>query len=158
MSTRREIDEIDVKILHALIKDARAKLKDIAKECGVSSVAVLNRIKRLKASGVITGATLFPNLTKHSGVIMATLGINLESGKEEEILKLIREQTYSIEPAVSIGKYDLFVFVTAENISELQKATQAIRKHSEVKRITVNIWVPPPCMNFENIELQPSRI
>lgn len=153
-----EIDEIDAKILHALIRDARARLKDIAKDCGVSSAAILNRIKRLKANGVITGATLFPNLAKLGGVIMATLGINLETGKEEEILKLIQEQTYAIEPSVGIGKYDLVALVTAKDINELEKATQAIKKHTVVKKIAVNIWVPPPCMNFENIELQPSRV
>ncbi len=158
MSAKVEIDDIDVKILGALIKDARVRQKDVAKDCGVSSVAILNRIKRLKASGVITGATLFPNLSKLGGVIMATLGINLETGKEEETLKLIQEETYAIEPSVSAGKYDLVALVTAKDINELEKATQEIKKHTVVKKITANIWVPPPYMNFENIELQPSRI
>ena len=35
------IDGTDDKILHLLIKDARTSLKDMAKECGISSVAVL---------------------------------------------------------------------------------------------------------------------
>jgi len=116
-------------------------------------VTILNRINRLRTKGVITGSTLFPNLTKHTEVIMATLGLKVESGKEEEILRLIQEKTYSIEPSIGIGKYDLLVFVTAENINELEKATQEIRKHNSVKRITTNIWVNSPHMNFKNIEL-----
>lgn len=63
METIIDIDEIDSKILHILIQDARTSLKDIAKECGISSVSVLNRIKRLKKLGVITGATLIPSVS-----------------------------------------------------------------------------------------------
>jgi Lrp/AsnC family transcriptional regulator, regulator for asnA, asnC and gidA len=157
MNTQIDLDEIDAKILYALIADARAKLKDISKDCGISSVAILNRIKRLKASGVITGATLFPNMTSIGGALMASIGITLEKGREEEILKLLQEQAYLIEPAISVGKYDLFALVSARNINDLQKVTEAIKKHRVVKSITVNIWVPPPTQTFENIELRPRR-
>jgi Lrp/AsnC family transcriptional regulator for asnA, asnC and gidA len=106
-SAQAEIDEIDVKILHALIRDARARLKDIAKDCGVSSVAILNRIKRLKASGVITGATMFPNLAKFGGVIMATLGINLETGKEEVSKMMAKKYLSPKNLAITTNNYGL---------------------------------------------------
>lgn len=156
MGEKVKIDDVDIEILQALIKDARADLKDIAKICDISVVAISNRIKRLKKNGVITGAVLFPNLKNLGGVIMATIGINVESGKEEEIQKIIQEKLYLIEPSVSVGCYDLFALVTARNINELQKSVQLIKKHNVVKRITVNIWVPPPHPNFLNIQLKPA--
>lgn len=155
MDDKVKIDDIDVKILQALIKDARAELKDISKICGISCVAISNRINRLKKSGVITGAVLFPNLSNLGGVIMATIGINVESGKEEKIQEVIREQLFLIEPSVSVGCYDLFALVTARNINELQKTMQILKKQDAVKRITVNIWVSPPHPIFENIDLKP---
>jgi len=155
MIANAEIDEIDLKILGALTRDARARLKDIARDCGISSVAVLHRIRHLKASGVITGATLFPDLARLGGVIIATLGIDLEAGKEEEIITVIREQTNLIEPSTGIGKYDLCALVFAENLTTLEKATQTVRKHAGVRRITVNMWVSKPVMAYENVELQP---
>lgn len=157
MNANGEIDEIDLKILSALIKDARARLKDIARRCDISSVAVLHRIRHLKATGVITGATLFPDLAKLGGVIVATLGINLEAGKEEEILTLIQEQTNLIEPSTGIGKYDLCAVVFAENLVRMEKATQTVRKHAGVRKVTVNMWVSQPVMAYENVELQPKR-
>ena len=156
MGNQVKIDDIDAKILQALIKDARADLKEIAEICGISCVAISNRIKRLKKTGVITGAVLFPNLEKFCGAIMATIGINVESGKEEEIQEMLREQLFLIEPSVSVGCYDLFALVTAININELQKTVQLIKKHDAIKRITVNIFVPPPYANFKNIELNPA--
>ncbi len=153
MSAKIEIDEIDAKILNALIKDARAKLKDIAKNCSISSVAVMHRIRRMKKSGVITGATLFPRLRDLGGFIVATLGIDLEPGKEEEILALIKKQTNLIEPAEAIGKYDLCTLVLAENIVNLENTTRTLRKHGAIKKITANIWISRPALNFENINL-----
>ena len=58
-----EIDETDVKILQALIRDARSKLKDIAIKCRLSSTAVKNRIDRMKKSGLIVRSVLKFNMT-----------------------------------------------------------------------------------------------
>jgi DNA-binding Lrp family transcriptional regulator len=156
MSGRVEIDEIDAKIINALIRNARAKLKDIAKTCGVSSVTVLHRVRRLRKTGVITGAMVFPNL-KELGLIVATLGIDVEAGQEGEILNIIKEQTSLIEPALSFGKYDLSALVYADSLANLESTTQAVRKHSGVIRIAANMWISKPAFNFENIDLTPQR-
>jgi DNA-binding Lrp family transcriptional regulator len=156
MSAIVEIDETDKKILQLLIKDARAKLKDIAKDCGISSVAVLNRIKHLKTVGVITGATLFPRINLIGIPIVATIGIELDSN-EEEVIKLIGEQTNLVEPSTAVGKYDLCALVFAETIAELDKAVYAVRKSFGVRKATVNIWVGEPHLVFENLDLQPKE-
>jgi len=156
MGTTVRIDETDNKILSILIRDARARLKDIAKESGISSVSVLNRIKRLKKLGVITGATLFPNLNALGFQIVATIGIETDAN-EDEIIKFIGEHTELIEPSTSIGKYDLTALVYAENIAALDKVVYEVRKRFGVKKVTVNVWSGRPHMVFENIELQPKE-
>ena len=152
-----KIDEIDEKILRLLIKDARIRLKDIAKDCDMSSVSVLNRIKRLKKLGVITGATLFPRLELINLPTTANIGINLDSNEshQEEILKLIGEQTNLVEPSASVGKYDLCALVFTESVSELDKTVYAVRKCFGVRKIAVNIYSGEPHFVFENINLQP---
>jgi Lrp/AsnC family transcriptional regulator, regulator for asnA, asnC and gidA len=154
MNLNVELDEIDYKILGILIEDARAKLKDIAETCGISSVAVIHRIRRLRKKGVITGATLYTNLQKLGGIIVATLGIDLEAGQEEEVFRLIREQTNLIEPSLSVGKYDLCALVFSETLANLENTTQAVKKHKGVRRVTANIWVAKPTMILENIDLK----
>jgi len=154
MGTTVKIDETDNKILSILIRDARTRLKDIAKECGISSVSVLNRIKRLKTLGVITGATLFTNLNALSFQIVATIGMETDSN-EDEIIKFIAEHTEVIEPSASIGKYDLTALVYAESIAALDKVVYELRKRFGVRKVTVNVWAGRPHMVFENIDLQP---
>ena len=154
MSTIIETDEIDNKILNILIRDARAKLKDIAKDCGISSVSVLKRIKRLKTLGVITGATLFPRLELLGFRIVATIGIEA-AANEDQIIKFIAENTNLVEPSASIGEYDLTALVYAEDIYSLEKVVNEVRKIAGVRKVTVNVWAGQPQMVYENIDLQP---
>ncbi len=79
MNALVEIDKIDNQILHILIQDARKSLKEISTKCGISSVSVLNRIKRLKELGVITGATLFASLDTFGFQVVASIGMELDS-------------------------------------------------------------------------------
>jgi Lrp/AsnC family transcriptional regulator for asnA, asnC and gidA len=149
-----EIDEIDKKILTILIEDARTRLKDIAKYCGISSVSVLNRIKRLKTLGVITGATLFPRLDLLGFNIVATIGIEADAN-EDQIIKFIGEHTDLIEPAACIGEYDLTALVFTKDIYQLDKVVVELRKITGVRKVTVNVWSGPPDIPCENIDLQP---
>lgn len=138
-----------------LIKDARTRLKDIAKECGTSSVSVLNRIKRLKNQKVITGATLYPNLNALGFSVIATIGINFDGDIDQEIIKLIDQLSYLVEPSPSLGEYDLCALVFARSISELDKIAYSIREHFTARKVTVNVWSGPPNNSFENINLKP---
>jgi DNA-binding Lrp family transcriptional regulator len=150
-----EIDDMDVKILNMLIKDARSRLKDIAKECGTSSVSVLNRIKRLKNLKVITGSTIFPDVSRIGIPIVATIGINVDGNKEPEVLKALEEQAYLVEPAPSIGEYDLTALVFAKNISELDKIAYSIKEKYAARKVTINVWTGIPTQTYENVDLQP---
>ncbi len=154
MGAPTRIDEIDIKILSLLIKDARTRLKIIAKECGITSVSTLNRIKRLKARGVITGAIIWPRLDALDISITATIGIDLDSN-QDEVIKFIRDEMNFGEPSEAVGKYDLLVFAVAKNITELDKAAYEIRRCSGVRKVTVNVWAGKPHQLFENVDLRP---
>ncbi len=67
---RFEIDDIDLKIIQALMKNARADFKDIAKAVGVSDRTVARRIERLEKNKVIRGyhVDLDPNALLQKGV------------------------------------------------------------------------------------------
>jgi Lrp/AsnC family transcriptional regulator for asnA, asnC and gidA len=156
MDTTVNIDETDTKILHVLIQDARTSLKDIAKECGISSVSVLNRIKRLKKLGVITGATLFPAINILGFQIIATIGMETDANTDE-IVKFFKEHTYLIEPSTAIGEYDLCALVYAENIANLNEKTDAVKRRFGIRKVIVNVWSNIPHMTFENIDLKPTK-
>ncbi len=155
MSGTVEIDETDVKILNMLINDARTRLKDIAKECGTSSVSVLNRIKRMRNLKLIIGATLYPQVGAIGMPIIATIGINIDGNYDQEIIRLIDEQSFLVEPSPSVGEYDLCALVFAKSIGDLDKIACTIRERFAARTVTINVWSGIPTMNFQNIDLRP---
>ena len=48
-----KVDSTDLKILRLLLIDSRTNISEIAKECGISSSAIVARIKKLEKSKVI---------------------------------------------------------------------------------------------------------
>jgi Lrp/AsnC family transcriptional regulator for asnA, asnC and gidA len=156
MTRAVDIDEIDEKILEMLIEDARTSLKDIAKNCNITAVSVFNRIKRLKKLGVITGATLFPAIGILGFQIVAIIGMETDSNVEE-ILKYFKDNTYLVEPATSIGTYDLTAVVYAENLASLNERVETIRRRFGIRKVIVNVWSGIPFINYNNIDLTPLK-
>jgi Lrp/AsnC family transcriptional regulator for asnA, asnC and gidA len=158
MNSFVKIDEIDNQILHILIQDARKSLKEIGKKCGISSVSVLNRIKRLKKLGVITGATLFARLDTFGFQIVASIGMELNaSANVPQIIDFFKEHTNLVEPSTSIGKYDLHAIIYAENMSSLNERIEMVRRFSGINRVIISVWSGFPYLNFENINLMPEE-
>ena len=91
--TKFEIDEIDLKIIQALIKNARADFKDIASVVGVSDRTVARRIERLEQYGVIRGyyVDLDHNLLLQSGIDLSEYEeyMRLSRAEWEELWKAL---------------------------------------------------------------------
>ena len=156
MSNIVDIDEVDEKILHIMILDVRTSLKEIAKQCGLSSAAITNRIKRLKKLGVITGATLFTPIENFGFELVATIGMETNASTDE-ILAMFGRHATLIEPSSSLGEYDLCALVYAENLTALNEKLDAIKRRFRINKVTVNVWSGTPQFNFENIDLKPAK-
>jgi Lrp/AsnC family leucine-responsive transcriptional regulator len=156
MNNTVKLDASDVKILHELIKDARMRIKDIAKDCGLSSAAVSRRIKRLRATGVITGSVLFSDMSRLDFFHPASIGVNLLPDQESQVIKSVRDRVNTLFFSRGIGKENLSFFVVAHNLQEIDNLKQIIRKQPGIRRITVSHW-NTPCFNFENIDLRATR-
>jgi len=156
MNTQVEIDEVDVKILNELVKDARSKLKDIAKTCSLSSTAIFNRIERLKATGVITGSVQFLNMSQMGYMYPASIGIDLQPNQEPEIAKILRERTNLVLLSESAGSSSFTIFLVAKSMKEIDDLKQLLRKQAGSNKITVSLW-NTPYFSFENVDLRPTR-
>jgi Lrp/AsnC family transcriptional regulator, leucine-responsive regulatory protein len=67
--TRRVLDKIDANILRLLQANARAQMKDIAEEVGLTPAPCIDRVRQLEKQEIITGY--------HARVDPAALGLNL---------------------------------------------------------------------------------
>ena len=153
MKDTLKIDEIDIKILREIIKNARTKLKDLAEDCDVSINAIFKRIHRLKDAGLIKRATLFTNMRALGYEISATIGISLRPNQELDVINLIRNKKMN-EAAISrsMGKFDLCIFLMTKNLREMENLKQSLILQG-INRISVNFWVKPS-FHFENVDLK----
>ena len=156
MSSAVVIDKIDVQILLELMLDARKTLAEIAKQCSLSSVAVLNHVKRLKAAGVITGTMLLCDMSVFGYMYPATVDISIKPSQERNLIRHVAGKVSVVMQERTIGKDNLMLFVVAKSLHELNTLRLSIKGQPGVRRVVVNIWSTPHLV-FKNINLQPTR-
>lgn len=145
-------DEIDSKILRLLIKDARSKKTDIATDCGLSSVAIKHRIELMKANGLIVRSALNVNLAFFGYPYPLLIGVNMLPESENYVIELIKQHTKVAGIDRTIGKYDLCLFVFAQNLKDLDRLKNLIKNQKGVKKVDVNIWSRFQ-LNYDNLDL-----
>lgn len=91
MSIRPKIDEIDVKILKALLKDPRTSFAEIAEDCGMSTNAIRMRFKQLKEEGVIQGAIMQLNPKSLGYDCIAYLRIQAHINEEANVRDFLKK-------------------------------------------------------------------
>jgi Lrp/AsnC family transcriptional regulator for asnA, asnC and gidA len=157
MSAEIEIDEIDTKILKILLKDARTKQKDIARDCNLSSNAIFKRIKRLKATGLIIGATTTINFEKLDYTYAAGIEVIADAAEELSILKFLQKHANISNAVQSFGASDMVVLAHGRNELEIDELVQAIKNRPGVKGVAVYLFIGYQQAFPENLDIQPKR-
>jgi len=87
-----ELNDVDLKILKALLEDARFSSRQIAKNVGVSVGTVLSRIKKMEDEGLIKGYSVILNHEKLGYALTVVTEITVAKGRlvetENEISKI----------------------------------------------------------------------
>ncbi len=73
-----KIDGIDKKILRFLMTDARKPILEIARKIGISGAAIHQRLRKLEASGLLSGSKFVVNPKVLGYTTMAYIGIFLD--------------------------------------------------------------------------------
>src|SRR3989344_5886464 len=103
------LDNLDLKILYELDKNARMSYSDIAKKVNVSKQTVKQRLERLISGGIISVITPIINMSSF-GVIpnQAFLSLNLPSEeKKKELIDYLMNMPSIAQIAECEGAYDI---------------------------------------------------
>lgn len=85
-----DLDEIDARLLSALIEDARLSLAELARRVGLSSPSVSERLKRLEEAGVIEGYSVTVNPEALGLPLAAWLRIRPMPGQLKKVAEILR--------------------------------------------------------------------
>jgi len=130
------IDEIDREIINILIKNGRTPYADIAKQVGMKSPSVIERIKKLESEGIIKKYTTELNYKKLGYDITAFIGISIDNTQhitdfEHEISNLSDE---IVECHHVTGDFTMILKVITKNTSTLSKLIKTLRNISGVQK------------------------
>ena len=110
----KKLDDIDLRILTLLFNNADINNKDLAAKIGIAPSTCLERVKRLKNSGIIKGSFIEVNLKSIGGNIEAIAAIRLQPYSEEIVNKL-RDDLLKLPEIISLyhmgGNYDYYIHI-----------------------------------------------
>ncbi len=157
MASKTEIDELDINIIRALQRDARANFADIAKNCGVSVDTVSKRYKRLRRLGVTKGTTVLLNPKSFGNDCVASFGLRVDQPNAEEVVHFIEKVPEVVFSTTSMGRYNIFAIAVLKNVGRLSQVKEYIQGHPMIREVTASIWVDEILLCPENFELETSE-
>ncbi len=115
------LDDLDRDILEMHQKDVFFSYAELAEKWGVTTATIRNRIRRLKASGVMD-VILVINPYKIGYNTFAIVGIRLETGASPDKVVSILLSTPGVTNVVMVaGRYDFFVHYVCRNMEEYRR-------------------------------------
>ena len=134
------LDQIDLKILFILQNNGRSRLADIAGKVELSTPAVMERVKKLEAGGVIKGYQALVDAKKVGKDIAAFIGVSI--GHQRDIdgfaAQMLRYQDV-LECHHVTGDESFILKVKSANTGSLEKLLGEIRSVEGVTRTVTKI-------------------
>jgi Lrp/AsnC family transcriptional regulator, leucine-responsive regulatory protein len=150
------IDPIDLKILFILQNQGRSRLADIADEVELSAPAVMERVKKLEATGVIKGYQALLDAKKVGKDITAFIGVSI--GNQRDIDKFATQMLRNpdvLECHHVTGDESFILKVKSADTTSLEKLLGEIRSVEGVTR-TVTKVVLSTAKESQIFDLTPS--
>ncbi|MCU0448757.1 MAG: Lrp/AsnC ligand binding domain-containing protein [Bernardetiaceae bacterium] len=126
-----EIDNVDIKILSELMKDAKTPYTEIAEKVFVSGGTVHVRMKKLEKMGVVKGASLIIDFSKLGYDITAFLGIYLQ---KSSLYETVCAELAKIPEVLTInyttGAYSIFAKVICQDTNHLMEVL-----HNKIQKV-----------------------
>jgi Lrp/AsnC family transcriptional regulator for asnA, asnC and gidA len=130
-----DLDEIDLKILEILRENARTPYVEIAKQVGLTDVAIIKRIKRLESRGIIKKYTVIVDPSKLGYRAVSITGINIDPTQLFNVVQELRSRNYVKYLALTSGDHSLIAVIWARDRVELEMIHRDIERIRGVLRV-----------------------
>lgn len=116
-----KIDDLDVKILSELARDASISVPRLSKKINVNASVVYSRIKRLVKKGLIKKFTILINDEAMGFNVKALTGINMDSKLRDNVLNELFKIPEVREVSEVTGRFDILVTMNAHSLDEMHQ-------------------------------------
>ena len=137
------LDQLDLRIIRSLNKDARKPFKTIAKELDVSDATIRKRIKRLEEDGVIKQFMVLLDYRLMGRVVKAFIGLKISPSKIQSIVEKLEMLTDVHVLYRTTGTMDLFLEVIFSDLDELNSFLSNELNLDGIIETEVNVVISP---------------
>ena len=138
MNDAGELDSVDRALLRELQNDARQTNKALAEKVGVAPSTCLERIRELRARGVITGFRAEVDPATIGRPMEAILSIQQRSAHREATESLLRDAAAlpeSVRVMALTGTTDFIIHVAVRDMEHLRDLVWGLIERPEVGRV-----------------------
>jgi Lrp/AsnC family transcriptional regulator, regulator for asnA, asnC and gidA len=115
------IDDLDLKILSELSKDASVSVPKLSRKVNINASVVYSRIKRLIKRGLIKKFTVIINDEALGLNVKALTGINMDSKLRDNVLNELFKIPEVREVSEVTGRFDVLVAMNARSLDEMHQ-------------------------------------
>ncbi|MEC3978405.1 Lrp/AsnC family transcriptional regulator [Amycolatopsis sp. H20-H5] len=130
------LDETDWAILSEVQRDGRIPLTELGRRVNLSASATTERVKRLEATGVITGYHADVDLAKAGFAVLAIVRLKYPGSKHEPLHRLLEERHEILECLRTTGDDCYLLKVAANSMPHLE---QLMNELAQFGSTTTNI-------------------
>lgn len=140
------MDRLDDKIISILRTDGRASFSAIGREVGLSTNAVVARVRRMERSGVILGyrAILGTDTPERPGGLEAFIDVRLHQDQDSEDFLAWAASIDEVLDAVHVtGPYDYLIHVRARDTAVLDRMLRRLKNEGGAAQTQTRLALRP---------------
>ena len=122
-------ENLDRRLVNALLEDGRASLRSLAEELGVSVTTVSNHISDLEESGIISGYTPVVGYDELGYDVTAIIQLKCEGSALPDITERLREHSQMISVYEVTGDHDVIA---------IGKFTDTDHMNAQIKELLID--------------------
>ncbi len=132
-------ENLDSKLINALLEDGRASLRSLADELDVSVTTVSNHLKNLEQEGVITGYTPIVSYDKLGYGVTAVIQLKVEGSALPDITEQLRTHRQMVSVYEVTGDHDIIAIGKFKDTDDMNKQIKALLVEPEIKESNTSV-------------------
>jgi Lrp/AsnC family leucine-responsive transcriptional regulator len=130
-----QLDDIDRQLVEALQEDCKQSLGKLGDQVGLSAPAVMERVRKLESTGVITGYHAAVDGRRLGLDITSFIGVSINYPKDiDQFLRELAERPEVLECHHVTGGHTLLLKVKTRNTASLERLISRLRQVEGVTR------------------------
>ncbi|WP_411965141.1 HTH-type transcriptional regulator Lrp [Haloferax sp. YSMS24] len=132
-------ENLDAKLINALLGDGRASLRSLAEELDVSVTTVSNHLRDLEDEGVIEGYTPRVNYDALGYDVTAVIQLKVEGTALVDVTERLREEKQMISVYEVTGDYDIIAIGKFRDTDGMNKQIKKLLTDVDIRESNTSV-------------------